>query len=451
MPHPKARIGVVADDLTGAADTAVGFIRSGFSALVTWADQEHAGTPMEVDVLAIDSGTRALGPPRAEATTLRIVGELRASRVRTLYKKVDSLLRGHVGVEVKAALTAWEPDAVAIVAPAFPATGRTTVRGQVLVEGVPLDRPSISRLLTDAGLAVARADLADVRSGALAATFSAHRGTGSQAIVCDAETDADLRSIAAAGADLGSCVVWVGSGGLAATLAATLSTGLSTGTTDGTALADLTGTGLPADLTGRALATTNPVLPAAWGGHVTPAASGPVLLVVGSTAVIARAQVDHLAAAGVAHVTIPVATLGSTHEPSGRQGVPGGSPVAEVMACLHAGHDVIVTLGADAGRPDATDDAGLTTGLGQLLRPCAPLVGGLVATGGDTATGVLRAWGTTALHLVGEVEPGVPLSRSIGPRPIPVVTKAGAFGRTGTLAAARARLEAVLTRAEGER
>jgi len=54
---------------------------------------------------------------------------------------------------------------------------------------------------------------------------------------------------------------------------------------------------------------------------------------------------------------------------------------------------------------------------------------------------VLRGWGTTALRLVDEIEPGVPLSVSLAPRPISVVTKAGAFGHPATLTLARARLK----------
>jgi 4-hydroxythreonine-4-phosphate dehydrogenase len=105
---------------------------------------------------------------------------------------------------------------------------------------------------------------------------------------------------------------------------------------------------------------------------------------------------------------------------------------------------VVLTLGTEVG-VGGPDDHRLSRRLGMLLRPVAPLVGGLVLTGGDTATGILRAWETTALRLCGEVEPGVPLSVSVAPRPLPVVTKAGAFGSTSTLTAARAALTTLLT------
>jgi uncharacterized protein YgbK (DUF1537 family) len=61
-----------------------------------------------------------------------------------------------------------------------------------------------------------------------------------------------------------------------------------------------------------------------------------------------------------------------------------------------------------------------------------------VCTGGETARAVLQAFGTGGLRLVGEIEPGVPLSLTDGARPLPVITKAGAFGRPDTLIHCRA-------------
>ncbi len=52
-----------------------------------------------------------------------------------------------------------------------------------------------------------------------------------------------------------------------------------------------------------------------------------------------------------------------------------------------------------------------------------------MSTGGETARAVLQAFGADGLRLVGEIEPGVPLSVTEGAADLPVVTKAGAFGR----------------------
>jgi uncharacterized protein YgbK (DUF1537 family) len=68
------------------------------------------------------------------------------------------------------------------------------------------------------------------------------------------------------------------------------------------------------------------------------------------------------------------------------------------------------------------------------------LVGALVLTGGETAVGVARRLGATGLRVDDEVEPGVPIGRLLGPRPYPVVTKAGGFGSPDVLRAACAAL-----------
>jgi D-threonate/D-erythronate kinase len=61
---------------------------------------------------------------------------------------------------------------------------------------------------------------------------------------------------------------------------------------------------------------------------------------------------------------------------------------------------------------------------------------GLVLTGGATAVGVARRLGAAGIRLGGEVEAGVPVGVLIGPRPYPVVTKAGGFGGPDTLVGA---------------
>jgi D-threonate/D-erythronate kinase len=64
-------------------------------------------------------------------------------------------------------------------------------------------------------------------------------------------------------------------------------------------------------------------------------------------------------------------------------------------------------------------------------------VGGLVLTGGDVATAVTTALGTTALWLRGEVSSGIPCGRLEGGglHGSPVATKAGSFGDDNTLLA----------------
>ena len=129
---PETRVSIVADDLTGACDAAVGFTRAGFSADVVLSGGEPA---TGVDVLAVDVRSRHL--PAAEAA--RRIGEWIGARRESplLIKKLDSTLRGNVRAELEAALAASRRPA-ALVAPAFPLYGRTTVGGVQRLDGVPV-------------------------------------------------------------------------------------------------------------------------------------------------------------------------------------------------------------------------------------------------------------------------------------------------------------------------
>jgi GNAT superfamily N-acetyltransferase len=157
---------ILADDLTGAADCGLAFLRAGFPVTVGLG---AAPGP----VAAIDLDTRR----HPDAAAVRAAA---AGAEGLLYKKIDSTLRGDVAAEVRAAMEgAGLPRAV--IAPAFPAQGRTVRGGRVYVDGRP------GRALDG---------------------------------ILDAETDEDLRAIVAAVGD--EPVLWAGSAGLAAHVAATL-------------------------------------------------------------------------------------------------------------------------------------------------------------------------------------------------------------------------------------
>ena len=94
-------------------------------------------------------------------------------------------------------------------------------------------------------------------------------------------------------------------------------------------------------------------------------------------------------------------------------------------------------VGADGGGESGQEPA-LAAALGEMARPFADAVGAVVATGGATARAELRGWGIAGLQMLGEVEAGVPYSVAAGwRRPLPVLTKAGGFGKPETLVRCR--------------
>jgi uncharacterized protein YgbK (DUF1537 family) len=205
---------IVADDLTGACDSAAGFLRAGQPVTVALQD----AVVEEVDgVVAIDTDTRGLDEAAARRRLEQLVARLPAGQ--PVFKKIDSLLRGHVSTEL-AVLRDWFPDRLVVVAPAFPANGRTTRRGVQQLDGRPLLQHG--RALGDGAAA----------SDVLARVLEPHRSRRVTperldrslvgVVTCDAETDDDLDRIVAALDRRVADVIWVGSGGLSAALARSL-------------------------------------------------------------------------------------------------------------------------------------------------------------------------------------------------------------------------------------
>jgi uncharacterized protein YgbK (DUF1537 family) len=370
---PPLELLVIADDLTGALDTGAQFARAGLRTLVLW----EASQLPDAEVLVIDTGTRELPPADARRRLETLVGPW-LGVARRLYKKVDSTLRGNVGAEL-AALLELTGAARAVLAPAFPAQGRTVLNGRLHLHGRPVDLPAgaagesfatIAALLAaQANLPVAEVPLSLVQ-GESVALASFLRGCSGRIVIADAVEDADLARLAEAIALLGSDLLPAGSAGLAARL------------------------------------------PPAWGlvgcHRCSLAPARPVLLVAGTQHPSLVAQLRQLERQRRVKVAggLLAALLAQ-----GR-GVPDERARA-LAAVLAAGEDVVLT----------TCDQPRLAGGGRLM------------TGGEVASAVCRGLGAAGIAIEGELEPGIPFGRVIGGMAdgLPLVTKAGGFGDEETL------------------
>src|SRR5829696_6365168 len=128
------RVAIIADDLTGAADTGVQLARAGYRTAVAFRDAPIPPAE-DLDAVALDTDSRAMPAGFAAKRVMEAGHTVRHARI--VYKKLDSTLRGPIAAELAAALGASGRDR-AVVAPAFPAAGRTTVDGVQLVRGVPV-------------------------------------------------------------------------------------------------------------------------------------------------------------------------------------------------------------------------------------------------------------------------------------------------------------------------
>jgi D-threonate/D-erythronate kinase len=406
---------VVADDLTGAADCGIAFALAG---LPTFVSIGNAPAPDSAQIVSVDTDTRRLERDEAARKSGEAARDAYRRGTRGLYKKIDSTLRGHVAAELaatyRAAADATGGAPLVVFAPAFPGTGRTTRDGRVMVSGVPLEESEVWRksgmtgsaepvaMLRQAGLearAVPRA-----RADALRTALADLVARGVHVAVCDAEQEDDLLRIAQAGAGLQRPVIWVGSGGLARHLPAALG------------------------LRPRPGAGARPRL-----------ADGPILALVGSRSTVAREQARLLGTEeGVATFELdPSVLLGGAGNAQWTRASAG------VRKALAARQDVVLVT-ALGSTIDLEIGPALAEALGRFAGESAEHIAGLIATGGDIARAVLGSLGAGGLHLLGEVEPGVPMGLADARRPLPVVTKAGAFGSPQTLQHSRAVLKRLL-------
>jgi uncharacterized protein YgbK (DUF1537 family) len=409
---------IAADDLTGAADCAIAFAKHGTAASVGWGD--HDGKPDDgAAVFSYDAASRELSPPAAAARMQDVLGRFLGDGT-VFFKKIDSTLRGQPAMEILATvevLRARTGTAFGIFAPAFPATGRTTRDGRVLIDGTPLEETEIwqrqhsypsadlREILATAELTSGTLPLAVIRGGAetLRTALAALAGEGKAIAICDAETEDDLHRIAAASLPAAPGTFFIGSAGLAHALAA--------------------------------------AAPGA-GSEPMPLAktSKGALIVVGSLARASRQAAHHLAETETVRY-LPVAPELLLDDTAGRAELG-----LQVVSWLKAGDDVLVEILA-GDRPDLSIGRSLADGLAEALKPAVLHMGGLAATGGDTAAALLDRFGVNGIRLVDEIEPGVSLGLTLGAVTLPVVTKAGGFGDRDSLIRIATRLR--LIRQEG--
>jgi D-threonate/D-erythronate kinase len=364
------RLVIVADDLTGACDSAALLHRRGTTSVVLDAAGPWPGHP----VVSVDCDSRHRPADEAADRVAAVTGRALAMHAE-LVKKIDSTLRGNVAVELRAVAEATArvgTRVLLVVAPAFPGTGRTTRDGVVHVGGRRLSAHGsdgdVVRLLVDGGL---RSDLIgrdDLGTGRLTGRVVEAYAEGLDAVVVDGETEGDLAAVVAATRGGGVPVVLVGSGGLTRALA------------------------------GPAVAEE----PSAHG-------PGPALVVVGSHAEASRAQRERLVEQGVRAVVLD--------EPS--------ATADRVRRALSEGP---VVLSPDPAAPVVRSEAAsVAQALAETTTTLLGDVGTLVVTGGETARAVLRAAGVDHLRVIGELEPGV-VRGHVPHLGLDLVTKAGAFG-----------------------
>ena len=421
----ETRIGIFADDLTGALDAAAPFTATGMSVYVSVFGVVPDDDARSHRVLSLNIDTRHADRFPVFDRAARAAQELRAAGFTLLVNKIDSTLRGHAGMEARAGLTqepsdpsdtdrqgVWSGPRLALMAPSFPAMGRTVSGGRVLVDGVPLAESEVGRdpfspvpgseigelVERNTGIRPVPVTLGAVRdSGRLRAAISEMMDSPPVLAVCDAVSDDDLTAIATAGIEARGDIVLSGSAGITNALARALS-----GDVD-----------------------------AVGPGQSTSARSTPALIISGSQRTVTERQLEMASSGESAEwLQLDPGTLLDDEAVRGTR----DQAVARAVNALEEGRNIAISLTRTTGEEsiDVEDGVKLVRELGaisyRITRRTRP--GALVIIGGDTAQSVLRAGGAAGIVLHDEPFPGVPAGTIDGGLldGVRVVTKAGAFG-----------------------
>ncbi len=423
-----SRLAIIADDLSSATDCGAQIVRSGLSVVVPVEGYSLPSQVQAADVVSVDTDSRSLPSDQAYAKVRAVSQRLVAEGWRNFYKSVDSTLRGNLGAEIEAVLDTVEPDC-AIIAPAFPKYGRTTVNGVQYLHGRPLhetefgtdptapvkDADIIRRLAEGSRRKAGRLTLDLLRAGPaqIQATIQELLADEVELVVVDIEEQKDLQRICLGLAQSDLRVVWVGSTGLAEFIPLAFE--------------------------------VNPVSDPF--NHHQRADPRPSLALVGSASETTRQQLGyaqtshglstiHLDPARIIQSGITAADELENAHIKLRAAIDSGRDAALVVSASREEIAVTQQLGAALHLSPAQVAQQIVEGLAaagsKLVREGC--ISGIVATGGDTANALCHALGVQALEILGEVEAGIPIMRLLGERSLPLVTKAGGFGSPSAMA-----------------
>ncbi|MDO0916649.1 four-carbon acid sugar kinase family protein [Streptomyces sp. DT2A-34] len=393
-------LGCIADDYTGGTDVAAALHRAGARTVLFFDCPADDATLPLCDAVVVALKTRTIASNEAVEETLRAREWLARQGTTRLFFKYcstfDSTEAGNIGPVADALLDATGTE-LTVVCPAAPEHGRTVYQGHLFVGDrllsessmrhhplTPMTDPDLVRLLgRQTPHAVELVPLSLVREGpdALRARLETLQDRGIRFAVTDAVCDADLTTVAHAGADLG---VLTGAAGLARAVGEVSATGIAT---------------------------------SASVGHV----AGPTIVLAGSCSDTTLGQVAR------ASSTLPSHRLDLSVS---------ATPDALRTDALrwlrtHAdGRPLMVYSSAPPGQRADIDAAEVfERTLGAVAAEAVRLgYRRLVVAGGETSGAVVSAVGVESVEIGAEADRGVPWCISTGEPRLALLLKSGNFG-----------------------
>ncbi|UOQ94553.1 four-carbon acid sugar kinase family protein [Halobacillus shinanisalinarum] len=416
------KFGIIADDLTGANDSGVQLKEKGLETSVFFQipDQDQKLD----ETIVIDTDSRALSKDQAYQTTKKSAQFLFETGYQHIYKKMDSTLRGYIGVELQAMKEVFAPTFL-VVAPAFPPYGRTTEKGVHLLKGTPISETELAQdpkhPVKEARIAsiiqkqtnekVVEIDTQVLSGGTEAWQEKLKRleQEGVHYLVCDARDQGDLKEIAEQINKYTDQVVWAGSAGLAEVLPDVL------------------------QISGEKV-------------HKETIPYSQVLTVCGSLSQTTQGQIKY-AVTQQDTQSVEVETeqifrdewdkykqiyINSCVEAFNNQ-----KSVVLYVPSTQEAREKVKALAKQMKMTPMEVGSRISQALGAITKEVIEQVSdlrALVLTGGDTAKYVAHCLGATGFRLTRQLEAGIPQGSLLGVETsIQVITKAGAFGEPASI------------------
>lgn len=404
------RLGIIADDFTGATDIA-GFLVANGLRTIQLNGVPEAGLQVDADAVVISLKSRSCPPDEAVRQSLASLEWLRARDCPQFFFKYcstfDSTPRGNIGPVTDALLDALGEE-FTVICPVLPVNGRTIYNGYLFVNGVPLHESGMRHHpvtpMTDSNImrvmeAQSRGKAGNVPSSvmdqgveAVRAALASLKARGMRYAVLDALNDAHLAVMGAAVAEM---KLVTGGSGLA----------------DGMARAwtELRGDASTAATAGK------PV-------------KGRAVVLSGSCSQMTNAQVAAYREAAPALAVDVARCLSDSAYPAELaewvQAHSGGALAPLLYATMPP--EALKEVQARFGAAEASEAVERT--FGEVARRLAEAgFEQFIVAGGETSGVVTQSLGITGFHIGPQIAPGVPWVRAVG-RPLSLALKSGNFG-----------------------
>lgn len=197
------KLGVIADDFTGATDIAGFLVENGITT-VQLNGVPPADYPVEAEAIVVSLKSRSCPAGQAVADSLAALAWLQAHHCRQFYFKYcstfDSTAQGNIGPVTDALLDALH-ETQTVISPALPVNGRTVYQGYLFVMGqllaesgmrhhpvTPMTDSNVPRLMerqAKGRCALITADIMDLGATAVKARLAALQTEGARYVVLD--------------------------------------------------------------------------------------------------------------------------------------------------------------------------------------------------------------------------------------------------------------------------